>query len=179
MSQSATLYSISPESFAIIEKANGKKVQPSEYATEYETFQGSFMGLEFLLSKDRDRASISLIEEIFNPKKTIGATDTNNTDFSRLSQDELEALTDFISYLPPEKGEKINTILSNISEQEVADKYNSGELNANEIYPWCWHDNDAKDAAFNKTHLLQDFRMLKDFFSKATSNKNYVLCYVK
>jgi hypothetical protein len=53
-------------------------------------------------------------------------------DFSRLSEDELESLSDFISYLPPEKVEKINTILSNINEDEVADKYNSEELNVNQ-----------------------------------------------
>ena len=69
MSQSATLYSISAESFALIEKANGKKVQPAEYATRSVTFQGTFMGLEFILLKDQDKSSTSLIEEIFNPKK--------------------------------------------------------------------------------------------------------------
>lgn len=178
MSQSATLYPISQESFAIIEKAKGKNVRPFDYTSEYETFQGTFMGLEFVLSKDRDKATISLIEEIFNPKKTVGQADTNNLDFSKLSQDELESLTDFISYLSPEKVEKINNILTKISEQEVADKYNSEELNTNEIYPWCWHDDESEDQAFNKKHLLQDFKLLKDFFNKAASNKNYILCFV-
>ena len=136
------------------------------------------MGLEFILSKSQQKANIGLIEEIFNPKKTIGQRDTNNLDFSRLSEDELESLTDFISYLSPEKVEKINTIITNITEQEVADKYSSEELNANEIYPWCWHNDESGNYAFTKKNILEDFIVLKNFFSKAAFNKNYVLCYV-
>lgn len=178
MSQSATLYSISAESFALIEKANGKKVQPAEYATRSVTFQGTFMGLEFILLKDQDKSSTSLIEEIFNPKKTLGQKDTTRLNFSRLSEDEVEDLYDFIYYLPADKVGKITAILNKITDQQVGDNYNAEELNANEIYPGCWQNDNSENQAFNKGNIKEDFRELKDFFNQAMWDKHYVLCYV-
>ena len=66
----------------------------------------------FPLLKDQDKSSTSLIEEIFNPKKTLGQKDTTRLNFSRLSEDEVEDLYDFIYYLPAEKVGKITAILN-------------------------------------------------------------------
>ena len=177
MSQSATLYRITLEHFRMIEKMDAKYVKPSELTDAYVTFLGSFMGLEFLLSKGLDKDSQELIAEIFNPVHYIGPTDTNIFGMEN-DEEEFWEQADSAGYLSIKKVKRINALLSSINESKVAEHYNADELNENMIYPLCWHNDDAADKAFNKRQIMEDFHTLQKFFQASAENENYVLSYV-
>lgn len=177
MSQSATLYSVIPEKFLEVEKANGKKVKPLQLTDEYICIQGSFDAIVFILSKGRTQLQQALISEIFAPKAGIGGTDISTIDFASIEEEELWNLMDCVEYLSPDKVQAVSTLLETITEQEVSNSYNAQELNTNGIYPEVWHDDNSEDQAYNKRHVLEDFTELKFFFQKAAMCQNFVLCY--
>ena len=178
MSQSATLYRITAERFRMIEKMEARHIKPSELAESYVTFMGSFMGLEATVSKALPDADRELIGEIFNPMHYIGPNDTNIFNLDSDEEEQFWEMESAAGYLAPNKVKKVAALLSNISESGVAENYNADELNADGIYPSCWHNDDASDKALNKRQILEDFRMLNDFFQTAAKEDNYVLSYV-
>ena len=179
MSHSATLYRITQGNFCEVVKVSGKKVKPIDLSEGYTTFQGSFMALEYILSIGKEKVVADLVKEIFNPTQDIGGTDLRSINFEAIGEEELWALLDSVSYIPFEKVKEINKILESISEEEVANNYNAEELNKNGIYPRVWYNNNAEDQAFNKKHVMEDFRELRTFFSAAAENDNNLLVYVE
>ena len=177
MNQSATLYRITKENFQVIEKMEPRHIKPAELTDGNVTFSGSFMGLEFILTKGLDEDGRELIGEIFNPIHYIGPTDTNifnlDSDEEQLWESENAA-----GYLSPIKVKKIHALLSNIQESQVAENFDADELNANQIYPSCWHNNEDADLAFNRRQILEDFVSLQNFFRSATESNYYVLSYL-
>jgi hypothetical protein len=83
MSQSATLYRISNDTFRQLETSAGRPQFEISSAKNYTTFQGSFMGLEYILSKGQDIPTTEIINEIFNPTQSLG-----RQDIERLSLEE-------------------------------------------------------------------------------------------
>jgi hypothetical protein len=72
MSQSATLYRISKDTFDQISKSHKEKPFDWSASKSYLTLQGSFMGLEYVLSKGRETSIAKLVNELFNPRQSLG-----------------------------------------------------------------------------------------------------------
>jgi hypothetical protein len=66
MSQSATLYRISNDTFRQLEASVDRPQFEISSAKNYTTFQGSFMGLEYILSKGQDIPTTKIINEILD-----------------------------------------------------------------------------------------------------------------
>jgi hypothetical protein len=178
MSQSATLFRITPEKFDLVKKTNGKKVDPGKLSEESSTYHGSFMALEFILLKGKDESTSRLIKEIFNPQNCIGCEDMSRVNLDTITEEELQHRIDSVLFITPENVKEINDILRSVTEYEIDRNYNWRELNQNDIYPWCWHDDNSADQAFNKRHILGDYKELKIFFQRAVNCNNYIMTYV-
>jgi hypothetical protein len=176
MSQSATLYRVSHDTFEQLEKSAHEKRFNISSAKNYTTFQGSFMGLEFILSKGQDASATDLIKEIFNPKQSIGGQD-----FASLTPEEQFEYYENgmpISYLDTTIISKLSDLLDKISEQEIHLKYNANELNDNGIYPGIWHDDNSHDRAYNERQILEDYKELKNIIKQAAGENDYILVFV-
>ncbi len=173
MSQSATLYRVSKDIFEQL--GSGGEFDTSS-AKNYTIFESSFMGLEYILSKKQDISTTKLINEIFNPKQFLGWQE-----FENLTEEEKFEFYEsgkLISYLDPIIISKINSFLESISEAEIRAKYDSKELNDNDIYPNCWHDDNSPDLACNLRHILADFLELKIIIKQAATENDYIFVFV-
>lgn len=118
MSQPAGLYSISKTTFKQLENAGNQRWFDIASAKNHATFQGTFMGLEFILSKGRDSSAVAQVEEIFNPKQSLGERESENlTHEEQFKYYENVAL---IRYLNMETITKLNEFLYNVSEADIA-----------------------------------------------------------
>lgn len=173
MGQSITLYRISKDTFERLK--NGENFKTSS-AKSYSIFNGSFMGLEFLLSKGQDKDTRQLITEIFAPSLSISEENKEQI----FIDEPLEGFEeDIISYLENLKITQINNILEKVSEAEFRSRYNPKELNNNYIYPSVWHNDNSQDQAFNERHLAEDFSSLKKIFKHATEEQDYILVFAE
>lgn len=180
MSQTATLYRISKETFRSLQEAEreGPVAFPEDIKEDQE-FQGSFMALEFLLSKDTDMVSAALVRQIFNPDTTLGDPGIGDP-----SAEELEQLFEhyesgqWIPYLDPERIAAIGSLLDAVTEQLIDARYDAAALNREGIYPGIWHNDNNPGKAFNKRHVLEDLAMLKAFFTDAASDGDYILVFI-
>lgn len=178
MSQSAVLYRISVASFKKLERSEQKCVFDIPSIAKSNTiFQGSFMALEFILSKGRhDTETIKLIREIFNPTKHICDKELSN--LSPEEYFELFESGEFISYLDLLTVSKISSILESYSKQDLQLKYDAKELNENCIYPQIWHNDNSPGYVYNLRHILDDFNELKTIFKQAAMEHDYILVFV-
>jgi hypothetical protein len=177
MSQSASLYEIFEDTF--------KKIFESKYNSDFDcaslaksssTFQGTFMALEFILSKEKNEESKVLISEIFNPSQKFW-----EDDFKKMTEEEqLEFYANggFTFFLNENTVSKLAALIDEISELEVRNKYSSKELNENDIYPYVWSEGNSLSEAYNENHLVSDFINLKEFLIRASRNKSYVIVFV-
>jgi hypothetical protein len=72
MSQSTTLYRVSQEYFKQLESSGLNRKFRIDSAKSFSIFQGSEMGIEFILMKANNEIEKELIKEIFNPQKELG-----------------------------------------------------------------------------------------------------------
>jgi len=176
MSQSATLYRISQDTFGHLVKLDSKQQFDITSAKSHATFQGSFMGLEYVLSKGQDALTVELIGEIFNPKQLLGGQE-----FNRLIPEEQLAFYErgrFIQYLDTTTISKLNDFLNTVLEIDIYSKYNATELNDNGIYPEVWHNDNSLDQAYNRRQILDDLKELKAIVSQAHNQGDYILVFV-
>jgi hypothetical protein len=177
MSQSATLYRISQDYFNQLEQSgNRKKFNIITIAKNYMIFHGSFMGLEYVLSKGKDAKIAELLRELFSPKQALGGQE-----FDRLSP--LEQLSfyesgNYIPYLDTVTISRLNDFLDTISEADIHSNYSATELNEYGIYPEVWHNDNSPNQAYNKKHLLDDFTGLKTIIKQASQDKDNILVFV-
>jgi len=146
------------------------------YAKSHATFQGSIMGLEYILSKGQDDSTSELVREIFNPKQLLGGQDLNS-----LTPEEQLAFYEsgrFISYLDKTAISKLNDFLDKVSEVDIHSQYNATELNNNGIYPEIWHDDNSPGQAYNKRQILDDLKELKTIFNQAAKQGDYILVFI-
>jgi len=176
MSQSATLYRISQDIFNQLDKPNNKQKFDRHSAKSYSIFQGTFMGLEYVLSKGQDNSTTELINEIFNPKLSLGGQDFEN--LTPEQQFEFYESELFIPYLGKSTISKLNDFFSNISLTDIRAKYNAKELNDNRIYPGVWHNDNSPDNAYNERDICEGFEELKAIFNKANTEKDYIFVFV-
>ena len=154
MSQTATLYRISSDTFEqLVESGNNREFDITS-VKDQATFQGSFMGLEFILSKGKDASTTQLIREVFNPRLILGGQDF--TSLTPEEQFEFYESESVISYLDPTTISKLNTFLDKVTDDDIRTRFNSEELNENGIYPEVWHNDNSPDQAFNLRHMFKD-----------------------
>jgi Domain of unknown function (DUF1877) len=178
MSQAAILYRISNENFTQLEKLKVKNNYDfNAHSKDAIFFAGSFMAIEFILSKGQEPLVIELIKEVFSPKKYLGGIN-----FSEATTDEeiehlLQNSDILIPYLEISTISKINSFLNYVSEVDIHVKYSAKELNDNGIYPWVWHDDDQSNMIYNKRQILEDLKELKAIFRRAYEEKDYILVF--
>lgn len=174
MSQSATLYRISQETLSQLETSEERgEFDLTAIAKSHSIFQGSFMGLEFVLSKGQQKETVDLITEIFNPTKALG--------MDHLSEEDALALYEsgeIMYYLDLYTVSKINAFLNTLSVEQAIASYSSEELNENEIYPEQWKTGNSLEEAFNERCIAEGVKELKDIFEAADADHNSILVFV-
>ena len=177
MSQSATLYRISRDTFKRFAKSDNKQqFDIVSISKSYSTFQGSFVGLEYILSKGQDISTTEFINQIFNPKQSLGGQDIES--LTPEEQFELHESENFIPYLDTATISNINDLLNKVSKTEIHSKYDAEELNQNEIYPSIWHTDNSPDQIFNERQILEDLAELKTIFKQANDDEDYILVFI-
>lgn len=176
MSQSATLYRISQGTFIQLENLGNDTSFDMSSANSCVTFEGSFLGLTYVLSKNRNDLDQELINGIFNPAKLLGAENVESLPFE--DQFELYDSEGLIQYQDPLMISSINRLLNGVSETDFGLNYDAKELNDNEVYPYVWHNDNSADKIFNKRHLLEEFIELKSFLLQAEKEQDYILVFV-
>jgi hypothetical protein len=175
MSQSATLYRISQDLFKKL-KTNRNLAFEISTAKSYSTFESSFIGLEYVIAKGQNAATIELLKEIFEPNQALGLEELKGS-----TAEEQFALYEsgcFIPYLDSNSISEIDKLLDTISEDTVHLNYDSKELNSNGIYPRVWHDNNSPELVINKRQLIEDLAELKIIFKDAANAGDYILVFV-
>jgi hypothetical protein len=175
MSQSASLYPITPSEFEVLKQETDLDQLP-DMSSRAEVFEQNFEGLNFLLAKFFEGNDTALIGEIFSPTEFLGKEiDYTTIDFD-VDFDEIEQP---LFYIAPAKVTAINTLLATVNDDKFASRYNADELNANDIYPAVWHNDESDDKAFNKRHLEEGLRYLKELFKEAAANGNYIFSFIE
>ena len=176
MSQSATLYRVSQEMFEELSKSENKQKFNINSVKSYSIFQGSFMGLEYILSKGQDNSTIELVSEIFNPKAILG-----RQNFEKLTPEEQFEFYKsglLIPYLPASTITRLNDFLSEIPESDIRLKYDSSELNDNGIYPEVWQNDNSPDLAYTEQHIVKDFKEIKKIIKQANTECDYIFVFI-
>ena len=142
-------------------------------AKGYSTFQGSHMGLEFVLSKGQPKETTDLITQIFNPTKAIGMEGLNEEDVLALYE-----FDEIIYYLDSKTVSKINTFLKTLSVEDAIASYDSEELNRNGVYPELWRAGESRDEAYNQRDIAEGVKELKDIFEAADADHDSILIFI-
>lgn len=171
MGQSATLYRVSQAVFGQI-AAQPEDVAIIEEAKEYITFEQTFEGIRFILSREQDEHTLPLVDQLFYPHSAVGQEDIE------MDIEDIDFDKESINYHSPETVAEISELLDGMSEVQFTALYDAAELNRQGIYPSIWSDSTNPDQAFTRSHLLQDFTMLKVFFTAAKAEADYILCFV-
>lgn len=176
MSQSATLYRVSKEPFMQLNMPDNKQRFDFNMAKSDALFDGSFMALEYILSKGQDNSTIEIVKQIFSPEQAIGGQG-----FEGLTPEEHFEYYErrlYIPYLDALIISKLNDFISNFSDSDIRSKYYAKELNDNGIYPGVWHNNNSKDLAYNERQILEDFEALKIILKQAYIEGDYIFVFV-
>jgi hypothetical protein len=174
MCQSTTIYSISKKLFDELKNSkNRKEFIIHNRVKDYYTFQNSFIGIEFVLTKDKSEPTKNILKQIFNPTEYLGDFDFENPDIEEMI-DFMES-GNYFPFLSNKRVTEINEIISEINELELQDKYNATELNENGIYPNEWTNENIEGESNNLNHLIKDFSELKKIITQASIEENYLL----
>jgi hypothetical protein len=175
MSQSASLYPITPSEFQLL-KQEADLEQLPDVSMRAEIFEQNFEGLQFLLAKFFKGADLNVISEIFSPSEFLG----EEIDYTAIEfEDDFDEVAEPLFYVSPEKVNAINTLLTKIDDKKFLDLYNADELNAAEVYPESWHNDESDDQLFNIRHLEEGLRYLKELFKEAAANGNYIFSFIE
>jgi hypothetical protein len=176
MSQSTTLYRISKAKFSELEASGGESFDPSS-AKNYVTLEGSFMALEFILSKNQDDEAVEQVNELFNSGQFIGEQNIGIDDLYSFEEFDFDNMGSSIPYLDAAAVAGVHAILDKLSTEEIESLYDADELNSNGIYPEVWHNDNSPEQAFNLRQVSEDFTELKSIIKKAAEERDYVLVY--
>lgn len=175
MSQSASLYPITPSEFELL-KQEADLDQLQDISFRAEVFEQNFEGLQYLLTKFFKGDDLNVINLIFSPTEFLG----EEIDYTAIEFDEdFDEVEQPLFYVSPANVAAVNTLLQTVNDDEFADIYNADELNENEVYPEVWHNDESDDQAFNKRHLSEGLRYLKQLFNDAAANGNYVFSFIE
>jgi hypothetical protein len=176
MSQSATLYRISTDSFKMLDEPDNKQKFKINSAKSYSIFQGSFMALEYILSKGQNNSTTQLVNEIFNPRQSLGRQTIET--LTPEEQFEFYESGFFIPYLDISTISKLNVFLTNTSQRDISSKYDANELNDNGIYPEVWHNDNSPNLSYNQRHIMEDLEELKQIINKADIEQDYIFVFI-
>jgi Domain of unknown function (DUF1877) len=176
MSKSATLYRVSKDTFEQLKSSDNSRKFDSSSTKSFATFQGSFVGLEYILTKGQDQLTTELLSEIFNPKEALGRQKFES--LTPEEQFEFYESGSFIPYLDTTEISEINDLLDGVKGADIHAKYDAKEFNSNGIYPSVWHNDNSPDQAINKRHLLEDLTKLKTIIMQADQDKDFILVFV-
>ncbi|MBW8683325.1 DUF1877 family protein [Chitinophaga rhizophila] len=176
MSQSITLYRISPQHFEML-KADPEGTGILNISKEHIVFPQTFEAIRFILSKEQDEETESLIKQIFYPEAYI----ERKVDIAGMEMlsDDLDLDDTAIYYNHVDDVADMDAFLQTISVEQFHKRYDPQELNKNNIYPSkVWTEEGAPDRAFTRSHLAGEFADLKSFMAAAKLDGDYVLSYV-
>jgi hypothetical protein len=166
MSQSATIYRITPHAFGEAE-TNPEGFVPYERCLDYEIFASTHEGLRYVLGRGQNGNNEGKANEIFYPSSRIGEIDFEKED---LDVDDFERI---ISYLPPDQVVAIYSFIENVDEAYFRKNFNPDEMNKQGVYPGVWGEN-----AFGYESLFEDFVRLQGIFKRGAAEGSYLLSYV-
>jgi len=178
MGQSATLYQIDKNDFSkIVDNLNDFSL--FDIAKKSATFEKTFEGLRFVLSKGRDKDEAELVEQIFYPKTFIGEKiDFANLDFKNLP-DDFDIFKQPVYYNDPNKVSNISSFLDTVSVDDFKKLFDPDELNQMNIYPGeVWNRHTEENYAYNERDMTNEYKNLKAIFESARINCGYILSYL-
>jgi hypothetical protein len=176
MSQSITLYRVSQENFEVM-KADPEGTIILDISEDNIVFPQTFEGLKFILSKEQDADTVSLLEQLFYPETYI-SKEINLDEMEVLSAD-LDLDSTAIYYNDREDVADMHAFLDNISVEQFHQLYDARELNEHNVYPHnVWTEEGEPDRAFTRKHLAKEFTDLKNFIAAAKQGNDYVLSLV-
>jgi hypothetical protein len=178
MGQSATLYRIAKIDFPKIVE-DPVNFGLLDLKKEYISFEKTFEGFCFLLSKGQNKANAELVKQIFYPVTYAG----EEINFENLDTDDIPDDFNFEStavyYNDPGTVTDISTFLDTINIENFIELFNADELNEHGVYPILWNMETREDVAFNIGHLTKEFVEMKEFFLKAKEDGDYVLSFIE
>ena len=178
MGQSATLYRIGKNDFPVILE-HPENFGSLDLNKGYVSFQRTFDGFCFVLSKGQNKTTVELVQQIFYPITHAGEV----IEFDQLDMDNLPEgfnfESDVVYYNDPGKVAEIAAFLDTISIDKLNELFNADELNEQGIYPVLWNTESGSATAFNIDHMTQEFTEMKAFFSKAKEEGDYVVSFVE
>jgi len=176
MSQSATLYRVSGTFFQQLEQSPERHFDTAA-AKDHVLFQGSFMGLEYVLAKNENAATVSLVHAIFNPQQMLGS-EVLESSVSMEGQIEFFEVPLLYPYHTPQQIAQLHAFLETVSGEDIRARYNAEELNKNDVYPSAWHTDEAPGKAYNIQQLQTDLEALKTIVRQANEAKDYIFVFI-
>jgi hypothetical protein len=166
MSQSTTIYRITPDAF---EEAttSPEDFVPYKKCLDYEIFASTHEGLRYVLARGQNGSTKALVNEIFYPSSQIGEIDFEKED---LDVDDFERI---ITYLPPDRVSAVYSFIKDMDEALFRKNFNPDEMNEQGVYPMVWGEN-----AFAYESLFENFVRLQNIFKRGAAEGNYLLAYV-
>jgi hypothetical protein len=178
MGQIATLYRIAKVDFLRLVE-NPANLGLLNQKTEYISFQKTFDGFCFLLSKGQNKAIAELVNQIFYPVTHVGKEiNFENFDIENIP-DDFDFESTAIYYNDPGNVTKIATFLDSITIENFKELFNVDELNEHGIYPTLWNTKTGEDEGFNISHMEEEFVEMKQFFLTAKEEGDYVLSFIE
>jgi hypothetical protein len=177
MGQSATLYLVDKSEFSKI--GDNPEYPVADIAREKTTFDKSFEGLLFLITKGSRPEDISLVRQIFYPEAYVG----DEIDFENIDIDELPDDFDFdkqpLYFNEPNTVSEIADLLAGIEPGNIIALFDHAELNEHDIEPGqVWTDDDREGVSFNAQHMAAELLALKSIYETAREQGAYIVAFV-
>jgi hypothetical protein len=176
MGLSITLYRINSDDFTLLTQ-DPQSFSPQNRNIGSASFEKTFEGLCFVLSKGRSENEVRLLHQIFYPVTYVGDQfDASTLDLSNFPDNTDLPFT--VSYTAPELVNEIANLLGLITTEEFQVKFDHNELNAMGIYPaGVWNTHTDPNYAFNVSDLTKELHRLKLLFKSASEEGDYILVY--
>lgn len=177
MGQSATLFLVDRNEFSKI--GDDPDYPVANIASEKTTFEKSFEGLLFLITKGSRPEDISIVRQIFYPEAYIG----EEIDFENIDIDALPDDFDFdkqpLYFNDPATVSEIADLLASIEPGNIIALFDHTELNEHDIEPGqVWTDDERDGVTFNARHMATELQELKAIYEKAKEQGAYIVSLV-
>lgn len=172
MSQTLVLCRLSAIDFAAVQQENSWQVM-YQLAIEQLGLDSSFMAIEYLLQLaglSAELASAAVYPpHVLAPDEAFEAGDYEDPD-ALLAHFEAR-----LTYATPATCQQVWWHLQQVTAEDISRLYNARKLNADGIYPNCWHDDESENLAFNRRYVVEHYALLRDFYKAAATAGEYVL----
>ncbi len=178
MGQTATLLCLDEAGFRQV-AAHPESVEAHQLALATESFNKTFLGLQFVLAKAQPTEQADLVGQLFEPPTSVGQEiDYEHIDWENLSEDvPLEGTA--VYYHDPATGQALAAFLATVTDDAFRHAFDPDELNREGIYPGdVWNREVDENIGYNVRHLLEELHHLQHFFARTSAGKHYCICYV-